>query len=458
MKREIAGIILLVVASVVILASNVLSESISVTKVDKHTSYQAASPSPALNQDPKAYQGMLKVYIVEPISRWTDYNDTTYYNGFLDFAIDTSFTIPDDATFSKTVVWDAAAAGYPDVTEYNLKAIAVLFNMSQSYPASADTAGGTGAPFDAYYVDAVAAATVEQQWPNVVSGNYTHSVFIDEATGTYCPNCPTVNRELHKVETILDMPFHYAAMVIDENAKAYAWVDNHYNLHWVPSCFYDGGYIVRVGAETFPFIASKIQQAGERPLNAKFGMEVELNWLGKSEIEVVVTFAQNDIPGDPATPDGATQGVINTSYDFSTSAADPNGNQVYYRFMWEAGDTSSWQGPYDSDETCVLAHSWATDGEYEIKAQAKDSWGFEGGWSAPLSVKIYSYVAGDVNGNGAVNILDVTYGINFLYKGGPAPNPMDALDANGNGDYNLLDLTYLINYLYKGGPAPVYPE
>jgi len=68
-----------------------------------------------------------------------------------------------------------------------------------------------------------------------------------------------------------------------------------------------------------------------------------------------------------------------------------------------------------------------------------------------------SYLCGDANGNGIRNALDVTYLINFLYKSGPAPNPMEAGDANGNGAINALDVTYLINFLYKGGPLPQCP-
>lgn len=68
--------------------------------------------------------------------------------------------------------------------------------------------------------------------------------------------------------------------------------------------------------------------------------------------------------------------------------------------------------------------------------------------------KLY-YVCGDANGSGAVSILDVTYLLSYLYKDGPAPNPLSAGDANGNGMVNILDATYLLSYLYKKGPAPV---
>jgi len=66
------------------------------------------------------------------------------------------------------------------------------------------------------------------------------------------------------------------------------------------------------------------------------------------------------------------------------------------------------------------------------------------------------YICGDADGGGGLNLLDVTYVINFLYKEGPAPVPVEAAgECNGDGNLNILDVTHLINFLYKDGPAPV---
>jgi hypothetical protein len=72
-----------------------------------------------------------------------------------------------------------------------------------------------------------------------------------------------------------------------------------------------------------------------------------------------------------------------------------------------------------------------------------------------IPVVMSLYTCGDANGSGTVNILDVTFMINYLYRDGPAPDPPEAADVNGSGNINLLDITYLISYLYKGGPDPV---
>jgi len=63
-------------------------------------------------------------------------------------------------------------------------------------------------------------------------------------------------------------------------------------------------------------------------------------------------------------------------------------------------------------------------------------------------------VQGDANGDDVVNIGDVIFLINYLYKDGTPPSPPSAGDCNCDGQVNLADVVYLINYLYRGGPPP----
>jgi hypothetical protein len=64
------------------------------------------------------------------------------------------------------------------------------------------------------------------------------------------------------------------------------------------------------------------------------------------------------------------------------------------------------------------------------------------------------FICGDANGDGTINILDVTHLVDYLYREGPPPLPSEAGDADGSVEINILDATYLINYLYKDGPPP----
>lgn len=69
---------------------------------------------------------------------------------------------------------------------------------------------------------------------------------------------------------------------------------------------------------------------------------------------------------------------------------------------------------------------------------------------------VEAIMSGDCNNDGSINILDITYLITYLYKNGPAPDPLPSGDPNCDSNVNILDITFLISYLYKSGPAPCY--
>ena len=66
----------------------------------------------------------------------------------------------------------------------------------------------------------------------------------------------------------------------------------------------------------------------------------------------------------------------------------------------------------------------------------------------------WHFLNGDANRTESINLLDVSFLVNYLYRGGPPPYPATAGDADCNGRINILDVSYLISYLYKGGPEP----
>jgi hypothetical protein len=61
---------------------------------------------------------------------------------------------------------------------------------------------------------------------------------------------------------------------------------------------------------------------------------------------------------------------------------------------------------------------------------------------------------GDVNGDGENSVSDIVYLINYLFKNGPAPNPLVAGDLNCDDAVEVTDVVYFINYLFKNGPPP----
>ena len=86
------------------------------------------------------------------------------------------------------------------------------------------------------------------------------------------------------------------------------------------------------------------------------------------------------------------------------------------------------------------------------KVKAYDKWGAVRWSDQPWC--FYVYLCGDCNADGVVNSADVSYLINYLFVGGPAPVPWKAGNVNGDGTINSADVSYIINYLFVGGPRP----
>ena len=74
--------------------------------------------------------------------------------------------------------------------------------------------------------------------------------------------------------------------------------------------------------------------------------------------------------------------------------------------------------------------------------------------NGPLYVNVRRSVYGDATGDGTINVADVMYMINYLYRKGPYPASFEAGDANCDGVHGILDVVILINFLYKGGRPP----
>jgi hypothetical protein len=71
-----------------------------------------------------------------------------------------------------------------------------------------------------------------------------------------------------------------------------------------------------------------------------------------------------------------------------------------------------------------------------------------------LSFVVRTYMAGDANADGVVEVGDVVWIVNYLYKNGPPPDPMEAGDANCDQIIDVGDVVHLLNYLFRSGPAP----
>jgi hypothetical protein len=71
-----------------------------------------------------------------------------------------------------------------------------------------------------------------------------------------------------------------------------------------------------------------------------------------------------------------------------------------------------------------------------------------------LSFTVRTYLCGDANADGALDVADIMQLVNYLFIGGSAPDPFVAGDANCDEVIDIADVLYLANYLFLGGSAP----
>ncbi|HDN51503.1 MAG TPA: hypothetical protein ENG06_07015 [Thermoplasmatales archaeon] len=106
------------------------------------------------NNENVEYDGILKVYMVEPTSRWNNDAGEPYHFGFLGYAVNEAVTLAAGEQVENTVVWNASHHGY-EIHRDNIMAIAVVFDSAgnTSYSDPPDN----NHPFVAHYVDACTA-------------------------------------------------------------------------------------------------------------------------------------------------------------------------------------------------------------------------------------------------------------------------------------------------------------
>ena len=101
---------------------------------------------------------------------------------------------------------------------------------------------------------------------------------------------------------------------------------------------------------------------------------------------ITITISINNPPNTPNAPQGPTSGEKGTSYQYSASSTDPDGDDIEYKFNWGDGSDSVWKGPYDSGEVVTVSHKWTEEGGFNVRVKVRDEHGSESGWSEPLSV------------------------------------------------------------------------
>lgn len=344
----------------------------------ENTSFESSAAP--LNEDALDYEGTLRLYVVEPVSRWLDYDGGDYHYGFLDFAAVEPVSIADQQTYEMTTTWSG------DVDADNVMVIAAVFNDN---PQAGFANPPTGYPFEAHYVDASAGAHPGETAYNFINETYTHSVFAEEGTATWCPYCPSVGNALSEAYYQYDVPFYFVALISDMNPTAADRLSE-LNLYAYPSVFFDGGYKVSVGGGgSGASFANRIMNYAQQNVH-KLNLSVSVEYVGDGDLEIStsITNIGNQHAPSVDSPVGPFEGNVGFTYSYAATGIDPEDDAVSYQFDWGDGEISDWSRTRNSGSEYSENHIWTEQGDYDVRVRVKDEIGYVGEWSEPTTVTI----------------------------------------------------------------------
>jgi hypothetical protein len=131
------------------------------------------------------------------------------------------------------------------------------------------------------------------------SRTYTHTVFAEDGTATWCSHCPYAHESLWRIFQTGQKPLYYVALVSDKNTHAAARLAaDQYNLAGYPTVYFDGGYKVNVGSydnyqQQMSWYNSSITSCGSRTV-PDIWTQLNVSWLGNAAMNIHVSVKNND--------------------------------------------------------------------------------------------------------------------------------------------------------------------
>jgi len=126
---------------------------------------------------------------------------------------------------------------------------------------------------------------------------------------------------------------------------------------------------------------------------------------------------QNHPPDAPVVA-GPNSGFVDSTYTFTTSATDPDGDSVSICFDWGDSNMSEWSELRASGEQVEASHSWHWSGSYQVRAKAKDCSGSVSQWSPGHTVNAdFDFPSHIVDTIENVHFGEAVYGMAVLPAG-----------------------------------------
>ena len=126
------------------------------------------------------------------------------------------------------------------------------------------------------------------------------------------------------------------------------------------------------------------------------GIDNSVASSGSSLTDPIPSVGRNDVafkvigsspPATPDSPSGEVTGKVGTTYTYSFSSTDPDGEQIKYIIDWGDG-TKTTTGLNISGNTVTASHSWTRVGNYSVKVRGVDTKGTISSWSTGTVMSI----------------------------------------------------------------------
>jgi subtilisin family serine protease len=104
-------------------------------------------------------------------------------------------------------------------------------------------------------------------------------------------------------------------------------------------------------------------------------------YIGTGRINAYKTLSALNTPPNNPDIDGPTSGKAGEEQEFNISATDLHNDDISYVIDWGDDSVEETFGPFLSGYELKVIHIWNEDGDYTIRAKAKDVYGAESEWS-----------------------------------------------------------------------------
>jgi hypothetical protein len=219
-------------------------------------------------------------------------------------------------------------------------------------------------------------------------------------------------------------------------------------------------------------IAVTVNGRDDIPFEARFSDSQVLGWsasgtlaAGRNTLDLVGFNSYGDVvdstsfevtvvtPGPPAVDSISPSSVVAGETVIIQGSRFRQGLKVLF------GDLEAGSVVFDSSRVEAVVPSGLALGDVSVVVQNPD-----GMRSEPRPLRVVaekrSFVRGDADLSGVLNLTDAIITLRYLFQGGLAPTCLESADTNDDGAINLTDPLVALRFLFQGqaSPSAPYPE